>query len=267
MNTMGLLGRKIGMTQVYSKWGEFVPATVIEAGPCRVLQVKEPAKDGYRALQLGFGERPERKATKPELGHARKANSAPAQFVREIRLDLPLPASQIHGQAGANQPHARQAGEQDVTLKPGDQVTVEIFTVGEYVDVTGISKGKGFQGGMKRWGWSGGPASHGSMSHRRIGAMSSNTFPGRVFRGHHLHGRMGADQITTQGLEVLSVDKEHNVLVIGGSVPGHPNAYVVIRKSFKKKIKTGLATIPKKKEKKAAEAAKAVKRKQAEKAK
>lgn len=242
MNTLGLLGRKLGMTHVYSKFGEFVPATVIEAGPCRVLEVKSPERDGYRALQLGFEEIPERKLSKPKLGQFKQWKAPPMRHVREIRVDSP-----------------------EAPYQPGDQVTVEIFTPGEFVDVTGISKGKGFQGGMKRWGWAGGPASHGSMSHRRIGAMGSNTFPGRVWPGHHLHGRMGADRVTVQGLEVLSVDQAQRLMVVKGSVPGHPQALVMIRKSFKRPIKTKIPQPPRKKEKKAAAAAKAVAAKKKEK--
>jgi large subunit ribosomal protein L3 len=212
MNTnVGLLGRKVGMTQIFSEDGNPVPVTVIEAGPCPVLQVKTAARDGYEAIQIGFGEVKERRATKSAVGHAKRAGAAPQRFVREFRL----PAT----------------GE----YQPGQMLTVDLFQVGEQVDVTGTSIGKGFQGGVKRWHWKGGPKTHGSTSHRRPGSIGSTTFPGRVWKGHHLPGHMGDDRVTVQNLTVVAVDKEQGVLLVGGGVPGSDMGYVMIRKALKPK--------------------------------
>ena len=229
---LGLLGRKIGMTQLYDKEGRSVPVTAIEAGPCPVVAIKTAQKDGYHALQIGFGTRKAAKTSKPLAGYFKKAQVEPPRFLREIRL--PGPTEQ----------------------KVGEMLKVDIFAPGDYVDVTGRSIGKGFQGGMKRWHWSGGPATHGSTSHRRIGSLGSSSDPSRVFRGHHLPGRMGGDQVTVQNVEVVRVDPEHNLLAVKGAIPGPNGNFLIIRKGLKKIKKVEIAKPAPKKEKKVAEKAK-----------
>lgn len=224
---IGLLGKKLGMTQVFLADGRPVGATVIEAGPCPILAVRTPERHGYRAMQLGFDDTPARLVTKPVAGQFAKANVPPTRVVREIRL------------APTEEP-------------PAGPVTVAVFTPGDFVDVTGTSCGHGFQGGMKRHHWRGGGASHGSMSHRRIGSMGSNTTPGRVLRGHRLPGHMGAAQRTVQNLEVVTVDAEHNLLVVKGAVPGHENSYVVVRKALKRVKRVAPPVVVKKKKEKTA---------------
>jgi large subunit ribosomal protein L3 len=208
----GILGKKIGMTQIFGKSGEFIPVTVIEAGPCTVLQVKSSQKDGYQAVQIGFGEKKEKNTNKPSMGKFKKINSKPMPFVREIYVDS------IEG------------------IKPADVLTLDIFSPGEYVDVRGTSIGKGFQGGVKRWNWSRGPMSHGSMSHRAPGSIGV-TDPPRVMKGKTLPGHMGNKRFTVQALEVIELDKENNLLLLKGAVPGAKNNYLVINKSIKKKKK------------------------------
>lgn len=203
----GLLGKKIGMTQVFTDAGERVSVTVLEAGPCAVLAVNE------KSLQLGFDALAERKVSKPLAGYFKKLNVAPKKMIREVSKDA-----------------SRE-------FKVGDDIKVDIFEAGEYVDVSGVSIGKGFQGGMKRWNWHGGPETHGSTSHRRIGSIGSTTTPGRVWKGHHLPGHMGARNTTVQNLLVVKSDAENNILLVMGAVPGHKNAYVVIRKAKKKQPK------------------------------
>jgi large subunit ribosomal protein L3 len=203
---IAILGKKIGMTQLFNEAGDKVSVTVIEAGPCAVMAVRS------KAVQLGFGEVKEKSVRKSELGNFKKLNITPRKFVREVIKD---------------------AGE----IKVGDEVKADIFACGDYVDVTGTSKGKGFQGGMKRWHWAGGPETHGHTSHRRVGSIGSTTTPGRVWRGHHMPGHMGADRVTTQNLMVVKVDAANNLLVVKGAVPGHNNSYCIIRKAKKKKAK------------------------------
>lgn len=198
--TKGILGRKIGMTQVFAENGDLIPVTVIEAAPNVVLQKKTAENDGYEAIQLGFDDKREKLSNKPEKGHVAKAETAPKRFVKELR-GVDMDAYEI-----------------------GQEVKVEIFSAGEIVDVTGVSKGKGFQGAIKRHGQSRGPMSHGSRYHRRPGSMGP-VDPNRVFKGKLLPGRMGGDQITVQNLEVVKVDAERNLLLIKGNVPG-------ARKSF-----------------------------------
>ncbi|MCM8800707.1 MAG: 50S ribosomal protein L3 [Candidatus Omnitrophica bacterium] len=200
----GILGKKLAMTQVFDDKGQLVGVTVIEAGPCPVLAVKE------KSIQLGFDLLPEKKLKKPQLGYFKKLNIAPRKMIAEVTKN---PSSDY---------------------KVGMEVKVDIFKPGDFVDVTGVSIGKGFQGGMKRWGWSGGPASHGSMSHRRIGSLGSSTTPGRVWKGHHLPGHMGNQRVTVQNLKVIKVDLENNLLVVKGAVPGHKNSYLIIKKAKKK---------------------------------
>jgi len=202
---IALLGRKIGMTQIFSLEGKFIPVTAIEAGPCPVLAIKE------KHIQLGFDAKDTKNLKKPISGYFKKINISPRKFIREI---------------------LKNSGEE---YQIGQELKVDLFKPGDFVDVTGVSKGKGFQGGMKRWHWSGGPRTHGSTSHRRVGSIGSTTSPGRVWKGHHLPGRMGGDQVTAQNLEVAKVMPENNLLLVKGAVPGCKNSYLIIRKAKKKK--------------------------------
>ncbi|MEH7456238.1 50S ribosomal protein L3 [Bacillus pseudomycoides] len=206
--TKGILGRKIGMTQVFAENGELIPVTVIESTPNVVLQKKTTETDGYNAIQLGFDDKREKLANKPEQGHVAKATTAPKRFIREIR------DADVDG------------------LEVGQEVKVEVFTAGEIVDVTGISKGKGFQGAIKRHGQSRGPMSHGSRYHRRPGSMGP-VAPNRVFKGKKLAGRMGGDQVTVQNLEIVQVDAERNLLLVKGNVPGAKKSLVVVQGAVK----------------------------------
>lgn len=204
----GILGKKLGMTQVFTAEGNVVPVTVIEAGPNVVLQKKTVEADGYEAVQLGFSDKKEKRSNKPEIGHAKKAGSTPKRYVREIR--------------GIN------LGEYEV----GQEVKADLFAEGEFVDVTGISKGKGFAGTIKRWGQSTGPMSHGSRYHRGPGSMGSIQ-ANRVPKGKHLPGHMGHETITIQKLEVIRVDAERNVILVKGSVPGPKNGFVKVKQTVK----------------------------------
>lgn len=204
----GILGRKIGMTQVFNEDGVVTPVTVVEAGPCVVLQKKEVATDGYEAVQLGFDEKKEHRANKPELGHAKKAGTKPQKFIKEIR--------------GVNL--------DDYEL--GSTVKADLFSEGDVVDVTGTSKGKGFAGAIKRHNQARGAMSHGSRYHRGPGSLGA-VGPSRVFKGQTLPGRMGGQRVTTQNLQVVRVDAEKNLLLIKGSVPGPNNGYVVIKSAVK----------------------------------
>jgi len=201
----GLLGKKIGMTQVFSEDGRRVTVTVIEAGPCPVLSIKE------KSVQLAFDEIKETKANKPALGLFKKIGITPRRFIKEIPRELTK------------------------EYKVGEELKVDLFKAGDYVDVTGISIGKGFQGGMKRWGWHGGPKTHGSTSHRRVGSIGSSTTPGRVWKGHHMPGHMGAERVTMQNLKVVKSDAEKNLLLVEGAVPGHKNSYLEIKQAKKRK--------------------------------
>jgi large subunit ribosomal protein L3 len=210
--TKGILGRKIGMTQVFAENGDLIPVTVIEATPNVVLQKKTMEKDGYEAIQLGFEDLSEKRANKPQIGHAAKANTAPKRFIREIR--------------GAN------VDEYEV----GQEVKVDIFSEGDIVDVTGISKGKGFQGAIKRHGQSRGPMAHGSRYHRRPGSMGAIA-PNRVFKSKELPGRMGGERVTIQNLKIVKVDPERNLLLIKGNVPGPRKGLVIVKSAVKAKAK------------------------------
>ncbi|EIJ80018.1 50S ribosomal protein L3 [Bacillus methanolicus PB1] len=208
--TKGILGRKIGMTQVFAENGDLIPVTVVEAAPNVVLQKKSVETDGYEALQLGFEDKREKLSNKPEKGHAAKANTAPKRFIREFRgVDL---------------------AEYEV----GQEVKVDIFAEGDFVDVTGISKGKGFQGVIKRHGQSRGPMAHGSRYHRRPGSMGPIA-PNRVFKSKNLPGRMGGEKVTVQNLQIVKVDKERNLLLIKGNVPGPRKGLVKIKSAVKAK--------------------------------
>lgn len=208
--TKGILGRKVGMTQVFAENGDLIPVTVIEATPNVVLQKKSMETDGYTAVQLGFDDKREKLANKPEKGHVAKANTAPKRFVKELR--------------------EASLDEYEV----GQEVKVDIFTAGETVDVTGISKGKGFQGSIKRHGQSRGPMSHGSRYHRRPGSMGP-VAPNRVFKNKLLPGRMGGERITVQNLEIVKVDAERNLLLIKGNVPGAKKALITVKSAVKSK--------------------------------
>ena len=207
MTTKGILGKKVGMTQVFTEDGELVPVTVVEVGSNVVMQVKTMENDGYEAIQLGFDDQREVKTNKPAKGHAAKAKTAPKRFVREIR--------------------GVELGEYNV----GDEIKADIFEAGEFVDVTGTSKGHGFQGNIKRWGQSRGPMAHGSRYHRRPGSMGS--IINRVFPGKVLPGRMGGKRVTIQNLEIVKVDTENGVLLIKGNIPGANKSFVTIKSTVK----------------------------------
>jgi large subunit ribosomal protein L3 len=206
--TKGILGRKIGMTQVFAENGNLIPVTVVEAAQNVVLQKKSVESDGYEALQVGFEDKREKLANKPEKGHVAKANTAPKRFIREF------------------------SGVDVTGYEVGQEVKVDIFAAGDVVDVTGISKGKGFQGVIKRHGQSRGPMAHGSRYHRRPGSMGP-VAPNRVFKGKLLPGRMGGEQITVQNLEIVKVDVERNLLLIKGNVPGPRKALLKIKSAVK----------------------------------
>ena len=207
----GLIGKKIGMTQIFNEEGKVIPVTVIEAGPCVVSQVKTEETDGYNSIQLGFGAIKESKVNKPERGHFTKANIAPARYLREFRVD----------------------SIEDV--KVGDELKADIFMAGDKIDIQGTSKGKGFQGVIKRHGQHRGPMGHGSMYHRRPGSMGSTSTPGRVFKGKKLPGHMGAETVTIQNLEVIKVDLDKNIILVRGSVPGAKGSILKIKSSVKAK--------------------------------
>jgi large subunit ribosomal protein L3 len=205
----GILGKKIGMTQVFRPDGQVVPVTVLKAGPCVVTQRKTAAADGYDAIQIGLVEfvKPQR-LTKPMAGHFKKAGADGAKFIKELRL---------------------QQGESD--FKPGDRILVEDFKPKEKVDVIGVSKGRGFAGFVKRHHFRGGDASHGSMFHRAPGSIGASSFPSRVFPGMRAAGHMGTDRVTVRNLEIVQVDTEDNVIMIKGAVPGPNGSYVLVRRA------------------------------------
>jgi large subunit ribosomal protein L3 len=209
----GLMGRKVGMTQVFGDDGNQIPVTVIEAGPCTVVGVRTKDSHGYDALQVGFEPR-KKNVSKPAAGVFRKLNLTPMRVLRELRLD-------------------RAAAEKLSTYTVGQALTVEIFAPGELVDVVGVSKGKGFQGGVKRHGWHGGDATHGSMFHRAPGSIGASSDPSRVWPGHRLPGRMGGDRRTVLNIRVVRVLPEQNLVLVRGAVPGANGGLVMIRKSVK----------------------------------
>ena len=204
----GILGKKIGMTQIFSEDGLLIPVTVIEVTPNVVLQKKVVATDGYNAIQLGYDDKKEKVATKPEIGHAKAANTAPKRFVKEI------------------------AGEEMLAFEVGQLVKANIFVEGEMVDVTGTSKGKGYQGAIKRHNFHIGPKSHGSGYHRGIGSMGAID-PARVKPGKKMAGRMGGETTTIQNLELVKYDEKNNVILVKGNVPGAKNSYVVVTNANK----------------------------------
>ena len=203
-----IIGKKIGMTQIFDEKGLVVPVTVIEAGPCIVTQVKTIETDGYNSIQLGFGDVKEKKVNKPIKGHFKKSKLELKKHLREFRIE-------------------------NIEAKVGDEIKADVFEIGDKIDVQGTSKGKGFQGVIKRHGQSRGPMGHGSMYHRRPGSMGSTSTPGRVFKGKKLPGHMGCETITIQNLDVVKVDIDKNVLLIKGSVPGAKGAILKIKKSVK----------------------------------
>ena len=207
---VGILGKKLGMTNLFNESGKNVPVTLVEAGPCYVTQVKTKETDGYNAIQIGFGTKRESLVSNPDKGRFKKAGVAPARFVKELRVVDAAP------------------------YKVGQSLEADLFAKGDYVDVTGTSIGKGFQGGVKRWGWSGGPGGHGSMFHRAVGSIQSGARLGRVTKGHHLPGHMGVDRITIQNLEVIDVDKTNNLILVKGNVPGHKNSFLIVKEARKR---------------------------------
>jgi len=209
----GLLARKIGQTEIFDDQGVQIHVTVLQVGPCVVVQRKNAARDGYEAVQLGFEEQKESRLTKPELGHFKKMGVPPRRVLREFPLD---------------------PGED---LKAGDSLTVSVFDGVSHVDVIGITKGKGFQGVVRRHGMMGGGAAHGSMMHRRIGAIGNRTWPARVFKNKRMPGHMGNVRMTVQNLKVAQVRLEDNVLLVRGAVPGPVGALLVVRKALKKTAK------------------------------
>ncbi|HBL35734.1 MAG TPA: 50S ribosomal protein L3 [Firmicutes bacterium] len=208
----GILGKKMGMTQVFNAAGRLIPVTVVEAGPCMVVQKKTEDKEGYSAVQLGFGEKKAKRTSQPMKGHFAKAGVSPLRFVQEIRIS-PEEADQY---------------------QVGEAVNVSMFKEGEIVDVVGTSKGKGFAGVIKRYNFHRGPMGHGSMYHRRPGSLGA-TGPARVFKGRRMPGRLGGHRVTVQGLEIIKVDPEKNLLLIKGAVPGRNGAFVQVNNSVKVK--------------------------------
>lgn len=202
--TIKILGKKMGMTRVFDEAGKVTPVTVLEAGPCVVMGLAE------KNVKVGFEDVKENKLKKPQAGVFKKLNLAPKRYVRDLRI------------------------ADKAQFKVGDEIKVDIFKEGDFVDVTGVSIGKGFQGGMKRWHWMGTPMTHGSMSHRRIGSVGASSDPSRIFKGKTMAGHMGHDQVTVQNLKVMKVDLANNILVVKGAVPGHNKSLLEIRKSIKK---------------------------------
>lgn len=207
----GLIGKKIGMTQIFDENGIAIPVTLIEAGPCYVTQIRTPQQDGYSAVQLGFEEVKPKRLTGGQLGHLKRNNLPPLRYLREFRV-------------------------KDIQFQEGDRITVtDVFNTGERVDVIGLSKGKGFQGGVKRYGFAGGPRTHGQSDRLRApGSRSSTTTPGRVFKGSRGAGHMGFDRVTVQNLRVVLVDGERNLLAVRGAIPGPKGGIVLIKEARKR---------------------------------
>ena len=207
--SLGLIGRKLGMAQVFSATGEVIPVTVIEAGPCAITQIKNNEKEGYCALQLGFLPKKESKVTKPLQGHFKKSGTGSFRFLKEFRVE-------------------------DVeSYQTGQELNVEIFEVGQKVAITGVSKGKGFAGVVKRWNFSGGPASHGSTTHRAPGSIGCSAYPARVFKGRKMPGHYGSATVTVDNLEIVDRQADKNLLFVKGAVPGGKNGMVIIKFSKK----------------------------------
>ncbi|MGZ8427821.1 MAG: 50S ribosomal protein L3 [Candidatus Deferrimicrobiaceae bacterium] len=208
--TTGIVGKKLGMTQVFDAQGKVVPVTVIEAGPCTVVQRKKRQSDGYDAVQLGFGPKKAHRVSKPMLGHFQKAEKGAFATLRELRVDS------------------------ESTLEVGNEIRVDIFREGDYVDVTGQTRGRGFAGVVKRWGFKGGGASHGSMHHRAPGSIGGSSWPSRVFKNMKMGGHYGNERVTVLNLRVVAIQTEKNLLLVRGAVPGAKNALVFVRHAIKK---------------------------------
>ena len=204
-----IIAKKVGMTQVFTDEGEVVPVTVLQAGPCYVTQVKTNEKDGYESVQIGFGDIKEKNVNKPKKGHLDKANVKPLRRLKEFKL------------------------EDSASYEVGSEIKVDVFEAGDKVDVSGVSKGKGYQGAIKRHGQSRGPMGHGSKSHRVVGAMGGASFPGRVIKGKNMAGHMGSERVTIQNLTVVKSDVENNMILIKGAVPGSNGSIVYITDSIK----------------------------------
>jgi len=218
----GIIGRKVGMTQLFAADGSVVPATVIKAGPCVVVQRKTASTDGYEAVQIGLVDGKPAKVRKPLDGHYKKANVPPTRVLREVK-----PAA-------------------NADPKVGDQILVSMFENGERVDIIGTSRGKGFQGVVKRHHFAGGAATHGSMFHRAPGSIGASSFPSRVVKGMRAAGHMGSDRVTVRNLRVAKVDAENNLLIVRGAIPGAPSGYVIIRKAVAaKRLKVAQVEKPK----------------------
>ncbi|WP_027339540.1 50S ribosomal protein L3 [Halonatronum saccharophilum] len=205
----GILGKKVGMTQIFNENGEMIPVTVVEAGPCAVVQKKTEEIDGYNSIQLGFEDLKENKITKPVKGHFEKYGVNPKKYIEEFQV------------------------EGSETLEPGDEVKVDVFSAGDVVDVTGVSKGKGFAGTVKRWNFNTGPKTHGSRNYRRPGSIGAGSDPARVFKGKKMPGHMGAEKVTVQNLEVVKVDSEKNLLLVKGAIPGPKKGLLTIKAAVK----------------------------------
>ncbi|HJX74677.1 MAG TPA: 50S ribosomal protein L3 [Candidatus Deferrimicrobiaceae bacterium] len=208
--TTGIVGKKLGMTQVFDAQGKVIPVTVIEAGPCTVVQRKKRQSDGYDAVQLGFGAKKAHRVSKPMLGHFQKAEKGAFAALRELRVDSESP------------------------LEVGNEIRVDIFREGDYVDVTGQTKGRGFAGVVKRWGFKGGGASHGSMHHRAPGSIGGSSWPSRVFKNVKMGGHYGNERVTVLNLRVVAIQTEKNLLLVRGAVPGAKNGLVFVRHAIKK---------------------------------
>ncbi len=200
---IGLIGKKIGMSQIFTEDGKLVPVCMIEAGPCTIVQIKDESKDGYKAIQIAFGKK--KKINKPMAGHLKKSNCDSAKWLAEIKVNS------------------------TEKYKVGDKLDTTLFAVGDKVKVTGYTKGRGFSGGMKRWGWKGGPASHGSMSHRRIGSAShGHSDPGRILKGKTMPGHYGDERVTIKNLKIIKI--ENNIVYLNGGVPGARNGFLLVTK-------------------------------------
>jgi len=208
--TTGIVGKKLGMTQVFDAQGKVIPVTVIEAGPCTVVQRKKRQSDGYDAVQLGFGAKKAHRVSKPMLGHFQKAEKGAFAALRELRVDS------------------------ESLLEVGNEIRVDIFREGDYVDVTGQTKGRGFAGVVKRWGFKGGGASHGSMHHRAPGSIGGSSWPSRVFKNVKMGGHYGNERVTVLNLRVVAIQTEKNLLLVRGAVPGAKNGLVFVRHAIKK---------------------------------
>ncbi|UJS17407.1 MAG: 50S ribosomal protein L3 [Candidatus Jettenia sp.] len=208
----GFLGKKIGMTQVYSEDGVLIPVTVIQAGPCNVMQIKTIENDGYSAVQLAFDNKKKKNAKKPEIGHAAKASLEPKRFIREV------------------------VPEDNADIKLGQIISIDMLNGVKMLDIVGLTKGKGYAGVMKRWNFKGGLNTHGSTRHRPPGSIGSNTDPGRVIRGKKMAGRLGNERVTIKNISIVKIDRDRNLLLVKGAIPGHKGSYLILKKSKTNKI-------------------------------